>query len=432
MLALELVLQRRFGSNPMLALLLEVFWQALWVFPWVFGRGVFGIRNLAAGEACYVLRRFGWGLLYIVGLFATPAERADRSVTASRRKDRAANGMSRNGGHWVSASDPPTEAALLMDAHNYSGLARYNQLVEAFPSQDKEAGSASSAAVYPGELLLDESLDELCPCAECTASAAHWSRAFMIAYLAIHMGLTNFTFLVALLWTPAFTLGPYVWSTSWATALLILFIVFFVLNTEITTYFPGGMPNAAILTLEMRLRHRAVAICLRQLLERLTAAADSGDAASDDLLASTVDSEAYVALHGQLLADWRTSLEAYRPLRLLLIGAPFTHAIAAVISVAVGNCIPAYLVGDLAISLFSFFVLAACYATKNLQPTRASSQYRSASQSLSLLAARIPASRSMLRQAELAHRDLLASFADLGASQAAFFGVPVTFGTVRG
>ncbi|KAI9010550.1 hypothetical protein DFJ74DRAFT_312514 [Hyaloraphidium curvatum] len=400
---------RRIHRSPWARVTGDIALFALFALTWVFGVDVFGISNLVAALVALVLLQAAWFLaIFGFGLYGRRLRPTKDTGAAGKPADRR---------------NP------LVDSNWLALAARYLQLCtdERRAAADLEAHGNADAESF----LFHDDSDDLCPCSrsDCLGHALLRARTFMVVYTVIHGLLTHVAFGVAAFYGPAVTFARSVWSTPWSTVMCALCICIWVPFIFTASFFPSS-GYAGILVIELRLRHRAVALSLQGLHQRLSRALDCGP--SDDASLAVLEAEPYVGLHGRMLADWRNFNKAGLITRRIVATVCFFQVLGAVINIGVGSCFPAFYLGNLVVTMWVLGVQAVGNAYKNLQPERVAAQYRSAAQSLSYLAAKVPPDRPRLLAAVKAHRDLLLSFVDLSAFKSGFFGVPVTFGTVRG
>ncbi|KAI9015576.1 hypothetical protein DFJ74DRAFT_271985 [Hyaloraphidium curvatum] len=423
LVAWDMILRTRLNGRPLLLLpLLEISALLLYSMCFVYGLGLFGVRNLVVALVGFVVVRLAWILpgygFGIYRVFTSSAE-ASRSVATdakAQKDDRRA----------------PAAEEVLYDSSVYAPLVRYSQLLADVlrTTTDTEASGACDAV---DSLLEHDDSDDLCPCdgSKCLGHIFSYARSFMLAYVVVHALLSQLTFAVSIWWAPAVTLALAVWGTTWSAVLSGVFIAVLTVFYFVGTFSPGVVNNPSIFALEHRLRHRLLALDLQDLVDRFSRALDSESDLSADVKLGNVEAEPYVGLHGQLIADWRSANAISTAPRRMVVVSFSAAALWAVVCIAVGSCIPAFYLVQMIISLWTLVLQALGSAYKNLQPARTAAQYRSAALSLSALAARIPPDRPRLLAAVRAHRDVLLAFSDLDASKAGFFGVPVTFGTLR-
>ncbi|KAI9019663.1 hypothetical protein DFJ74DRAFT_725064 [Hyaloraphidium curvatum] len=386
-----------FGAN---IVMLGALWYANSLLP------IFSNRNYWGGFAAIV----SWD---VVMLFLPPLFTRYRLRFAAYRKD------------------PDGD----MSAHNLSAVVRWAELVAGEPD---------------ASLLAHKDGDDLCPCPACVGDVMSRVAAYSFADVGARLCLMAAAGLFTTVWTMGITFRE-VSRTWWGVLSLVLLIaVVWINNGYVSILGAQFRANVASLDLSRRLQRRAVWMALDALVsrheQRLSAASDA-ELGSDEKLAwgSVAEPalmhgskrELYQGLHEELSALWRQRFTFMEFLAVYLGFYVLGIVLAAVINVAVGNCVPTYVLG-----LFAYLGVGTAsdminVAVANQHISGVTELYRSARRALREISAgarrQLPPSPRLETCLALVEADdrVLESYTDVEQWKGRILGFVVTFAALR-
>ncbi|KAI9024851.1 hypothetical protein DFJ74DRAFT_719372 [Hyaloraphidium curvatum] len=250
-------------------------------------------------------------------------------------------------------------------SHPYAPIARWLQL------------RRFADGTEPTRLLAHDPRDKLCPCPDpaCAgglpAAAGYWRTAeFVVRVLAVY------ALYFSLFYTAFVTLGGVIWHSWWGIAAS----TFALISTSgfaafaIALRFGGNPPARRLL---FRLRHRALVLCLRSMLDHYRLAPhDAGEKPPCD--------KSYLALHAALSVSWddRTvPMTSAGFMAVYFAGA----AVGGIINATAGSCVPVWCFLLLAQMLVAVTVDMVNAAATNEEISAAAELYLRAGAELQLL-----------------------------------------------
>ncbi|KAI9019662.1 hypothetical protein DFJ74DRAFT_707732 [Hyaloraphidium curvatum] len=336
-----------------------------------------------------------------------------------------------------------------VSGHNLSGVVRWTELV----GQEPEGSP----------LLAHEDGDGLCPCPACVGDVMSRVAGYSILDLVARICLLTVSSLFGMVWTMAITFGEVAIGTWWGIlSLVVIIALWWVNNGYISILGSTFRANVASLELSRRLQRRAVWIALDSLVSRhernLFSELDSEPRPGEKLVRKSAhgepisgtlnkegamaaqpsdDYELYQQLHEELSALWRQRFTFMEFLAVYLGFYVLGTLLAAVTNVAVGNCVPAYVLG-----IFAYLGVGAAsdmvnVAVANQHISGVTELYRTARRSLRELSAKArrrfpPTSRLEACLALIEADDrVLKSYMDVDQWKGRVLGFVVTFATLR-
>ncbi|KAI9028395.1 hypothetical protein DFJ74DRAFT_765359 [Hyaloraphidium curvatum] len=393
---------RRFSSATAGARLLGGFASLgfLLALQWIFNGGRFGTRQLIVATVQVVVSDAFWAVPVVRG---------------------------RVGGE---APKFIADAERLLDSSQFAGVARYLQLVRTAAHHAQEPGKSSASSF--GLLAHDDEDVDTCPCPRDTCAGsirASLPVQPLLTFLTVFLAF-NFTAGILTYWTGIVTFREQTWGTTWSatlTAVSIAYFTFFLFFNALN--YGATVSNPALLQLELRLRVRAVAICLDDLItrmEHLAAAREHADKPGP----VTIEQEPYVVLHAVLAASWRRRFYAGVGARLVSVMGVAAETSAICVGMFGAGCINAGRLATFGIMCCMLFLELFTVAASNLEATRIATMYTNAALDLRALAFRAIGDPAAAESVRL-HAEMLGGLAGIEKFQTRFFGVLITFGAVR-
>ncbi|KAI9010236.1 hypothetical protein DFJ74DRAFT_686481 [Hyaloraphidium curvatum] len=286
-------------------------------------------------------------------------------------------------------------------------------------------------------LLKHDPKDDLCPCpaVSCAgrlpwlAGVARFGEAsYKLVIFLLYLVLT----IAALAIFPP--MSPRIWATPWSAFLIALYMLL-ALALGVPLAFGRFSTNLPLLQLSRRVTRRAMKLALTPMVQRYREAADAKIAAWPG--SARRERAGYMDLHSLLSRTWRNRIRGYSTTSPMIIPVS-TAVIFALVSMAVGGCLPALYLGYLGYILVAHLLtdLVHVAASNDLVSDiralylDAASELASLRRELTSAPAAEPADPALLAAIE-ADVDVLAGFTDADRYRARFLGFVVTFGTVR-
>ncbi|KAI9026720.1 hypothetical protein DFJ74DRAFT_752193 [Hyaloraphidium curvatum] len=268
--------------------------------------------------------------------------------------------------------------------------------------------------------------DCCCPRGSCAGAIPRRAGLARIAGICSFLATIFFSY-VTRMWTPLVTLGGQLWTSAWAIAGVLWIVVW--CNNQIPSAFGGvgTTDNIPARELEQRLAHRAVRRSLEALVGRLrdeVAGAEGKHPAG---------CESWCADLVPLLAS-RWKQDVVLPQWAVMAGIFFgTEAIAIIIFVTTGNCLPLYTFAQVLTGLFVLMYALLNASFGNARITGTAALLRSASLSLARLELAVPDPHAPLARRIAAHRAVLGELLEVHVEGAGvrLFGTRVTAGLAR-
>ncbi|KAI9012225.1 hypothetical protein DFJ74DRAFT_296677 [Hyaloraphidium curvatum] len=273
--------------------------------------------------------------------------------------------------------------------------------------------------------------DQYCTCRDCCAGLlrlAVWDR---VVRPGLFHTLAIFIFFVPL-WTPLVRFGPVFWSRWYGMALGIAFIVAEIAWNLTSALTRVSASSTADVRLRTRIYRRATDLALRDFLARARAALLHGTAVD-----GPGTTELYASLHAAYESRWRaaravTAFSSNAFTTIISVLYPLLLVAGAVANIAVGSCIPLWLLLFLLLTFALLFIDLAQLPAANDQIDAVLSLYidaRTALQSMLAESARL-GTRTAARELK-EHLGLLASFGASDNLRATFVGIVVTWGLAK-
>ncbi|KAI9010229.1 hypothetical protein DFJ74DRAFT_686445 [Hyaloraphidium curvatum] len=357
---------------PTAALIITSYWPAL-------ASGFFDVRGLAVGLAVMLFNTSA----YNVGLML-------QGVPA-----------------W---KNPPTE-----DGSVFAGLVRWLELCD-------------RAAVNPPALLRHEDGDPLCPCPlpGCGGNAARASAALRGTRYVVQMLAGNLTYFVFIYWTPAVFLATETWTVAWR-AVLMAYVAISQTVILFSMYLEDQVTDVALVGLDGRLEVRAIRLSLVGVIDACVPPSSLLGSEGTTALPAVAD---YVALHQLLGPKWRSRVAASLAYNQLVAVVFLCDVFVFFVSLVGAGCAPAWILAVLLWRAVDALYMSTTWASCNAHVAAHARLYARAAQDIRLSIARGNLPTPPAAQSHLA---VLDAFAAPGPREfATAFGVPVTFGFVRG
>ncbi|KAI9012235.1 hypothetical protein DFJ74DRAFT_758458 [Hyaloraphidium curvatum] len=314
------------------------------------------------------------------------------------------------------------------DQHAFACYARWRQLCGSEGQLRLPGGDATELGLGGGTdpLVRHDPGDDACTCPaeSCSGSLVRRSAWLQATSVFLHASSGLFIWAPLQFWTAMVYFGSITWNSPWR-ALLAAWVLAYHTFSICSIAMDALSSDPALLALQARLRSRAVSLALSDLLRRCYLSLD------DAQNIPWPKEEPYVPLHSSLLPAWRTlghnvatssSVSAAMVGMVVLVGC---------VSMVAAGCLPGYVLGTLAISVFFFLRVVVTVVSANAGVSRIAELYSRARTQLSLCAAREPDHHDAPRWR--AHAEVLARFdAAARADLARMFGFVVDWGVVRG
>ncbi|KAI9029223.1 hypothetical protein DFJ74DRAFT_749339, partial [Hyaloraphidium curvatum] len=327
---------------------------------------------------------------------------------------------------------PPTE-----DASPWCGLARWIELSGWGTAQAGDAEAPAERGPRPRPMLEHRDRDPWCPCARssCAGGLPRRSSAIQLARQIVTNILAQLVYWLFASWTPTVFLGDAIWGVPWKAALFSYLPVVYVVQ-HVSIILEGISTDVALLELEGRLEARAIAMSLSEVVQFCVADADAQE--GEPVL--TTDSqtqgqrngtwETYIELHHTLAPKWRARAKASQDYNLAHAAVFGLSVVVLLVFMFGSGCATAWIIGSLALHTLELLFALLNFATANGIVARNAALYGRAAADIRLAFAgrRLPVSTAAAAQVAVLERFERAVDENL----ARLFGVPVTFGFVRG
>ncbi|KAI9002530.1 hypothetical protein DFJ74DRAFT_714061 [Hyaloraphidium curvatum] len=283
----------------------------------------------------------------------------------------------------------------------------------------------------PSKLVEHVPGDRFCTCRACCSGLlrmAVWDR---ILRTSIFQGTGTIATMICL-WTPMVRFGPAFWSTWYGVLLGTVFLLSVVVWNFVALLIRWTRTSPADVRLRTRIYRRASALALRDLLARARASL-----LDDKPVGVPLNRELYVSLHAEYESRWRAArsvgaLSSNAFTTLITFVSPFVLFACAVANIAVGSCIPFWIVCWFLINLGLLVIDLAQLPAANDQIDDVLSLYadaRTALQAMLAESARLPPRPAARELRE--HLGLLTSLCSADNLRATFVGIVVTWGLAK-
>ncbi|KAI9023153.1 hypothetical protein DFJ74DRAFT_667992, partial [Hyaloraphidium curvatum] len=233
-------------------------------------------------------------------------------------------------------------------------------------------------------------------------------------------------------WTPTVFLADSIWVVPWKAVIFgYLPVIYFVLHVSVSL--EGISSDAALLDLDGRVEARAISLTLSEAIKSILVEEQEGrETALDppELSGSPSSRQSFIALHQMLAPKWRARAkmcQEYNYARAVAFA--FDLVVLLVLMLGAG-CATAWAIGSIASHAIEIIYALSTFAMGNTSVARNTSLYGRAASGVRLAFAERRRAVPPDAAAQLAALEVFARAAD--DNYARLFGVPVTFGLVRG
>ncbi|KAI9030651.1 hypothetical protein DFJ74DRAFT_764964 [Hyaloraphidium curvatum] len=300
------------------------------------------------------------------------------------------------------------------DGSTFAALVRWKELCA-------EGGSA---------LVRHDEDDRWCPCdrASCAGALPARSSALQVVRPALLVALALLAYPVFFWWTPIVFLADRTWAVPWIAFLMVAVLVANLVYVLVIG--PSVSVDPYLLGLDTRLEQRAIKLALADLVKACVLPIAGDVPAREDPASDAPPADCYISMHGMLAPKWRTRVAANESWLLLELLTGAADVLALAFLLLASGCATAWAVASLAWHLLDLFYVLSTAAAANAGVTRCTDLY-----SLAASDVRLAHARAGVRAPGwvLSHLDALDGFSRAGGTDhARVFGVPVTYGAVRG
>ncbi|KAI9015964.1 hypothetical protein DFJ74DRAFT_678919 [Hyaloraphidium curvatum] len=343
---------------------------------------------------------------------------------------------------WKSFARGGTAREPDYNVHVLAGLIRWSQLVDEDSVDGRRAADERESADPPkaGSILLRHfPSDPLCPCAAPTCAGRLGKSASLLRLAEASSRVLLVTAsLMMVLTTPLVVRAPVFWTSSWALPGALAWLA--AVNYVFFNVFGRFSTNASLLRLTLRIQRRAMLLSLRSFFDRFEEAIFGGDGTATSAgvaeSARIPASELYPKLHYRLASNWERRIPFLLSGRILLSHIFAGTSLPFIVDLAVGSCIPAYVVLCYIYILCVLITDLTHLSLSNEQIDAITELYRQAQTEIRDKLVRAQAlpfdpERARLMDALREHDRLLASFREVNVFRAKFLGFVVDFAVLR-